>query len=73
MKTKNPIYAFFLWITNNEPKPRHEVEFDITFFILNTLILIAGSYGLYTSGEWPWISIIAIEYCWALDTLRHNR
>jgi len=64
---------FLKWITNNEIHPRHEVEFDIVFFIINTIALIWGSYMFYIYGELRWIAVLVIEYNWALDNMRHNR
>lgn len=64
---------FFLYITNNEETSRHETQFDITFFIINTLAVIIGSIYIGYIHEWQWIPFLIIEYVWAIDTLRHNR
>jgi hypothetical protein len=68
-----PIRNFLYYITNNEDVPRHEAQFDIAFFIINTLALIGGSIALWKGGEGFWIPFLIIEYTWALDTMRHNR
>lgn len=61
------------YVTNNETISRHEEEFDIAFFIINTLaVFIGGGYLAYI-GEWQWIPFLIIEYTWAIDTMRHNR
>ncbi len=64
---------WLLYLTNNEEVSRHENEFDIAFFLINTLCVVGG--GLYIAyiGEWVWLPFLVIEYAWAIDTLRHNR
>ncbi|MBI5456946.1 hypothetical protein HY969_04395 [Candidatus Kaiserbacteria bacterium] len=64
---------FLLYITNNEPVSRHEPQFDIAFFIINTVAVVLGSVYFGYIREWQWIPFLVIEYLWALDTLRHNR
>lgn len=64
---------WLLYITNNEPSSRHEEEFDIAFFIVNTIAVIVGSIYLARIDEWQWIPFLVIEYTWAMDTMRHNR
>jgi len=66
-------YKFLVYVTNNEDSPRHETEFDIAFFIINTFALIFGSWYLASIGQWEWIAFLVIEYTWAMDTMRHNR
>lgn len=63
----------FLYITNNEKISRHEVVFDVIFFIVNTTALIVGIFILISYDEKQWIPFLIIEYTWALDTMRHNR
>ena len=63
----------FLYITNNEKISRHEVVFDIIFFMVNTTALIVGIIILISYDEKQWIPFLIIEYTWALDTMRHNR
>lgn len=67
------IRSFFRYITNNEEVSRHEIGFDIAFFIINTIALVGGGIYLAVSGEWEWIPFLVIEYTWAVDTMRHNR
>ena len=67
------IKQFFKYITNNENKPRHEAEFDVVFFIVNTVTLIGGIILLLIKKLPEWIPFLIIEYCWAMDNLRHNR
>ncbi len=64
---------FLLYITNNEEMPRHEPQFDIAFFVINTVALVVGCVLLSVSGEIAWIPFLIIEYTWALDNMRHNR
>ncbi|MEY4747115.1 MAG: hypothetical protein RLZZ416_164 [Candidatus Parcubacteria bacterium] len=64
---------WLLYVTNNEERSRHEEEFDIAFFIVNTLAVIVGSAYLAYVDEWQWIPFLVIEYTWAMDTMRHNR
>ena len=64
---------FLLYITNNEEVSRHEREFDIAFFIINTLVVVIGTIYLGYTGEWQWMPFLIIEYTWAIDTMRHNR
>ena len=65
--------SFLLYVTNNENASRHEQEFDIAFFVINTLaVLLGGAYLTYIN-EWQWIPFLVIEYTWAVDTMRHNR
>jgi hypothetical protein len=67
------IKKWLLYITNNEEISRHEEEFDIAFFIINTIATIFGVYFFLTRGEPQWIAVLVIEYTWALDNMRHNR
>ena len=62
-----------LYLTNNEGESRHEQEFDMVFFIVNTTALIVGFFLLLDSGEPQWMPFLVIEYVWALDNIRHNR
>lgn len=64
---------FFLYVTNNEETSRHETQFDIIFFIINSLAVFVGGIYLGYIGEWQWIPFLVIEYTWAIDTMRHNR
>lgn len=64
---------WLLYITNNESISRHETEFDIAFFIINTLAVFGGSIYIGYIGEWQWIPFLIIEYVWSVDTIRHNR
>lgn len=64
---------FFLYVTNNESVSRHEEEFDIAFFIINTLAVLLGGAYLGYIGQWEWLPFLVIEYTWAIDTMRHNR
>jgi len=68
-----PIKKFLLYITNNEESPRHEAQFDIAFFLINTIAAILGSVYFAHIGSWEWIPFLVIEYTWAIDTMRHNR
>lgn len=67
------LWKLLLYITNNEPVSRHEQGFDIAFFIVNTIAVFVGSIYIGYIGEWQWIPFLAIEYTWAIDTMRHNR
>ena len=60
-------------MTNNEAYSRHEVGFDVIFFIVNTIALIVGSVLFLIYHEPQWIAVLVIEYTWALDSMRHNR
>ena len=72
MKT-NMILKFLRYITNNEARSRHEVEFDMIFWVVETVALILGTWILVVVDEKQWIAFLVIEYCWAMDNLRHNR
>ena len=63
----------FLYVTNNEQVSRHEEGFDIAFFVINTLAVIFGIAMFIIHNEAQWIPVLVIEYCWALDNMRHNR
>lgn len=67
------LHQFFLYVTNNEDVSRHEEVFDVAFFIINTIALVAGGIYLAYSSNWEWIPFLIIEYTWAVDTIRHNR
>jgi len=67
------IRRFFLYVTNNEEFSRHEEEFDIAFFIINTIAVVVGGFYLGYVQEWHWIPFLVIEYTWAIDNMRHNR
>lgn len=62
-----------LYVTNNEKVSRHEEQFDIAFFVINSLAVVVGGIYLGYIGEWHWIPFLIIEYTWAIDTMRHNR
>ncbi len=67
------MWKFLLYITNNEKVSRHEQIFDVVFWIIETLALIFGIWFLIAADEPWWIAFLVIEYCWAMDNLRHNR
>ena len=69
MRTKQ----WLLYLTNNEETSRHEEEFDIAFFIINTIAGIVGVFLLWWLHEPQWIPFLVIEYMWAFDNMRHNR
>lgn len=67
------LHEWLLYLTNNEAVSRHENQFDIGFFIINTVCVVLGSIYIGYIGEWQWIPFLIIEYVWAVDTIRHNR
>ena len=67
------MYKWLRYMTNNEAYSRHEVAFDVIFFIVNTIALIVGSALFLIYEEPQWIAVLVIEYTWALDSKRHNR
>lgn len=69
----NKLWEWFLYVTNNEEKSRHEEVFDISFFIINTIALVVGTVLFIIYDEPQWIAVLVIEYTWALDSMRHNR
>ena len=73
MGLKNGLKNWFLYVTNNEQKSRHEEAFDVLFFVVNTAALIFGAIMFAVHDEAQWIPILVIEYTWALDSMRHNR
>jgi hypothetical membrane protein len=74
MKQKrNILINWLLWVTNNEDKPKHEIEFDMAFFLINTIAIIVGAVWLIKTNTTEWLAFLIIEYTWALDNMRHNR
>ena len=69
----NIFYTFLKYITNNETTSKHELEFDIAFFIISTVALIVGIMLLFFRHTEEWIAFLVIEYIWSLDNMRHNR
>ncbi len=67
------IWKWLLYITNNEKESRHEQHFDVAFFVVNTVAVLAGIYLFLLCNEPQWIAVLIIEYTWALDNMRHNR
>jgi hypothetical protein len=67
------MWNFLKYITNNEAVSRHEEIFDAIFWIIETLALILGIWILLMKRSAEWIPFLVIEYCWAMDNLRHNR
>jgi len=67
------MHKWLLYMTNNEEVSRHEMGFDVAFFIINTMALVVGSFLFLTYSEPQWIAVLIIEYTWALDNMRHNR
>jgi hypothetical protein len=64
---------FLRYITNNENRSRHEEAFDGIFWITETVALVFGVCMLLSKHNAEWIPFLVIEYCWAMDNLRHNR
>jgi hypothetical protein len=64
---------FLQYLTNNKARSRHEELFDEIFWIIETLALILGIWILLRKQNPKWIPFLVIEYCWAMDNLRHNR
>ena len=73
MGLKKGLKAWFLYVTNNEEKSRHEEVFDVLFFVVNTAALAFGIAMFIVHDEPQWIPVLVIEYTWALDSMRHNR
>ncbi|HEY4521448.1 MAG TPA: hypothetical protein VJL57_03570 [Candidatus Paceibacterota bacterium] len=67
------MHKWLLYMTNNEEVSRHEMGFDVAFFIINTMALVVGSFLFLKYSEPQWIAVLIIEYTWALDNMRHNR
>lgn len=67
------MHKWLLYMTNNEEVSRHEMGFDVAFFIINTIALVVGSTLFLIYSEPQWIAVLVIEYTWALDNMRHNR
>lgn len=67
------MWKFLKYITNNEDRSRHEEIFDAIFWVIETLALIFGTWILLMKHSAEWIPFLVIEYCWAMDNLRHNR
>ncbi len=67
------MWKFLSYITNNETQSRHEEIFDAVFWIIETLALIIGIWILLLKHLTQWMPFLVIEYCWAMDNLRHNR
>jgi len=75
-KRQNRILKFIkkilIYLTNNEYHPKHELEADIVFIVINTVALLFGIVLLWGENG-GWIPFLVIEYNWALDNMRHNR
>ena len=67
------MWKILQYITNNEAVSRHEEIFDGIFWIVETLALVIGISILLAKHSVEWIAFLVIEYCWAVDNLRHNR
>ena len=67
------MWKFLKYITNNEARSRHEELFDAIFWVVETVALVFGTWTLIVVREAQWIPFLVIEYCWAMDNLRHNR
>jgi hypothetical protein len=72
-KQRYTVWKFLQYITNNEAQSRHEEIFDMIFWTAETIALIMGIAILLTRNIPEWIPFLVIEYCWAMDNLRHNR
>ena len=68
-----PCGNFFGTSPSNESRSRHEEIFDEIFWIVETLALSFGIWILIRKHIAEWIPFLVIEYCWAMDNLRHNR
>ena len=71
--TNKTMWKFLRYITNNEAQSRHEEVFDVIFWTVETLALCVGIWILLVKHDGEWIPFLVIEYCWAMDNLRHNR
>ena len=67
------MWKFLRYITNNEIRSRHEEAFDAIFWVAETVALVLGIWILLAKSLGEWIPFLVIEYCWAMDNLRHNR
>ena len=67
------MWDFLKYITNNEVRSRHEEVFDVIFWMVETIALAVGTFILLSKNLAEWIPFLVIEYCWAMDNLRHNR
>ncbi len=67
------MWKFLRYVTNNEAQSRHEEIFDAIFWTIETIALIVGIGILLDQHDAKWIPFLVIEYCWAMDNLRHNR
>jgi hypothetical protein len=72
-KEPNAAWRFLRYITNNEARSRHEEIFDMIFWVAETIALVLGIMILLSRNVPEWIPFLVIEYCWAMDNLRHNR
>lgn len=70
---RKKLWNWFMYLTNNEEISRHEEHFDVGFLVINTIAVIAGIILFAINNEPQWISVLVIEYAWALDNMRHNR
>ncbi len=66
------MWKFLRYITNNEVQSRQK-NLDVIFWMIETVALIFGTGILITRHSTKWIPFLVIEYCWAMDNLRHNR
>jgi hypothetical protein len=67
------MWRILRYITNNEVQSRDEELFDVGFWGVETIALIIGAILLWYKHQPEWIAFLVIEYCWAMDNLRHNR
>jgi len=74
MNIKNNIfYKFLVYLTNNEKQSKHEIQFDIVFFILTIIFFLWGYYIFFRKGMIEWIPVLGLETIWCIDSIRHNR
>ena len=64
---------WLLYLTNNLPQSKHEKEWDVFFFLVETIAMLGGVGMLIGFGEPQWAPVVVIEWAWAVDQLRHNR
>jgi uncharacterized membrane protein len=69
----NKIYHFLKYLTNNLKHPKHEVEWDIIFFLLTLLFAIVGTIIFVIKNQVEWSFVIWIETIWCWDGIRFNR
>jgi hypothetical protein len=68
------LYKFLMLITNNDHNEwDDDINFDISFWLINTGMLIIGTIVFILRASPEWVPFLFMEYLWTWECIRNNR